>query len=163
MIDEKRRGVTRRELAEDTEFEALLEVTAKMPTPAGPWVVETKKPLKLFFNDSLNAVQPPQVLTVRVNNHKPDHIFIDGDDVRFRGLAYEQLLAVCEHLPAAAPKRVDIRVLQAHPAFRVNNGQPPTLEQVETALRDNLKKYRFRESITIEHGQLSLTCRVEFV
>jgi biopolymer transport protein ExbD len=154
--------VQRRDLSDDTEFEALLEVTATIPTTASPWHVETKKPLKLFLNDSFNALHLPETLSIKVHDSKPEQVFVDGDDVRFGGIAYQQLLAVCEHLPAAGPKRIDLRVLQAHPAFHTSNGIP-TLAQIETAVRENLKKHRFDDVLTIEAGHLNLRCNVQFL
>jgi hypothetical protein len=134
-----------------------------MPNPATPWKVETRNPLKIFLDDSPDALREPALMTVRMINERAAHILLDGDVIRFPEVACDQLRAICDHLPAADPKRVDLRVLQKHPAFRVPDRVEPELDQVESAIRDNLKKHRFRDAITFDSGSVIFRCKVEFV
>ncbi len=156
-------AVLRHGLNRETELEALLEVTATMPDQALPWKVETKSPLKLFLDDNPDALRDPEVMTVHLVDGEVRDVLLDGDSVRFRGPGFQQLLAICAHLPMADPKRLDLRVMQSHPAFRQPDHSASSVEQVEWAIRDNLKKQRLREAITFESGWLIFRCKVEFV
>ena len=153
--------VLRRGLHDDTQMEALLEVTATIPPTAAPWQIETIKPVRLFLNDSCNALHPPRALSICVHNGKPFRVFLDGDDFRASDPVTQQLLAICEHIPAVGSPRIDLRILQSHPAFQTSKGIP-TLAQVETAIRDNFKKQRFGEALVIEDKYVALRCTVNF-
>lgn len=94
-------------LKEDTEMEVLLRITAEVRNPARPWKPLGRVPIKLFLDDSANAIaESISRVTVVTRNGVPVQVFFDDDEVRFRkSQGFADIAAICKSACRFPPEK----------------------------------------------------------
>jgi len=166
-------------MRKDTEMEALLKVTAEVRIPARPWRPLERDVIKLFLDDSVNAIADSVGrLTVVSRIGQPDEIFLDEDEARFRGSkSFDVIAAVCKaicrlklgdrslvpYVDLAADTDVRVALGLWVPANPGSRGlDPGYLGTFKTRLRDHLQgANRLGKAVTIGPDALGFSCQVD--
>lgn len=160
LLKEKCQG---RDLRDETELEALLEVTADIRNPARPWDPIGRNPLKLFVDDSVNLLGPtPSQITIITGDPGPDNILLDDDEVRFKGKGRSALIAICKafcrKLPRPTSAIFEIQELQKDETFMKESGCARDGD-LGRFLRDHIQG-KLGDAVTIEDGFVKFHCGI---
>ncbi len=147
-------------LDEATSIEVLLKVSAEVRRPAEPWKDVKRQPLKVFFDKSVNALAPPQEITLGLSENRLVYVLLDEDEVEFSGIGYDSLCAICVAANRAHSRSVPVATLVNDHSLWPAGRSLLESDNAVAVLRENVRRDRLREAITITANAVELHCEL---